>query len=101
MQSEMTKLYVKETGKAAWQSWGPPSLTDEDQGYLELYIEAPTCEYIRWLEKHASKGVAQNSASDNTDSQICLCTTVSYLDTQAIIEINENCPRHGDLYKLA
>ncbi len=68
---ELEKLYHKETGKSAWESWGPPLLTNneggETPGHLQIYVEAPTVEYVQWVEKLAMKKTAHNKAH----SEIC------------------------------
>jgi len=68
-ETEMEKLYRKETGKSSWGNWGSPSCTDaeDEQGNLEVYVEGPTVDYIKWLETRASKSSkeAELPASDN------------------------------------
>ena len=69
MNRELQNLYQKETGKRAWQSWGPPDCVNEEdpQGYLEVDVEAPSVDYIKWLEKRASDQSGSEKTPTNTD----------------------------------
>ena len=97
--TEMEKLYQKEVGKSAWSSWGSTECVDENAGHLEVYVEGPTCDYVKWLVDRASKSskVANDSTSDNNERDV-ICSD-SMCDYCSKIEKCNGFEDAGDCFK--